>query len=278
MISPILCYNAEIWGYEYCESIERVQLKFCKQILRLNSSTATPAVLGELGRLPLCTSYMKRCVKYFTKLLVMDNSRYPKACYNMLLELDIAGRTTWVTHVKSLLFSFGFGYVWVSQEVGHIGKFINMFTQRVQDCYFQVWCSNRNDSRKLSTYSQFKSLLQPEKYLACVVKKHCMYALCRLRTSSHRLEIELGRRNNIERQFRFCRLCLKQNVFVIEDEFHFLLVCPCYIVLRSKHCLQNIPMTSHGFKMLMTTQNDLLLNNLAAFVYEAFKVRDALLI
>jgi hypothetical protein len=28
MISPILCYNSEIWGYEYCDEIERVHVKF----------------------------------------------------------------------------------------------------------------------------------------------------------------------------------------------------------------------------------------------------------
>jgi hypothetical protein len=65
MISPILCYNSEIWGYECCDDIERVHVKFCKNILRLNSSATTPAVLGEVGRLPLCTLYMNKCVKYF---------------------------------------------------------------------------------------------------------------------------------------------------------------------------------------------------------------------
>jgi hypothetical protein len=49
MISPILCYNSEIWGYEYCDDIEYMS-NSVKNILRLNScDTISPAVFGEVG-------------------------------------------------------------------------------------------------------------------------------------------------------------------------------------------------------------------------------------
>jgi hypothetical protein len=41
----------------------------------------------------------------------------PKACYNVLVRLDNAGNVTWATHIKTLVYQFGFGYVWISQEV-----------------------------------------------------------------------------------------------------------------------------------------------------------------
>ncbi len=46
------------------------------------------AVLGDLGRFILSTSYMKRCIMYWIKLVSMSNHRYPKKCCNMLFQLD----------------------------------------------------------------------------------------------------------------------------------------------------------------------------------------------
>ena len=44
--------------------------------------------------------------------------------------------------------------------------------------------------------------------------------------------IEKGRHLGIDRNFRNCQIFLKSNVFVIEDEFHFMMVCPEYEHLR----------------------------------------------
>ena len=57
----------------------------------------------------------------------MPNHRYPVNCYKMLKSLDDVGRRTWATSVKDLLFRYGFGYVWVSQDVGDINVFIYTF-------------------------------------------------------------------------------------------------------------------------------------------------------
>ncbi len=35
MISPVLTYGCEIWGYEKCTMLERLHLKFCKYLLGL---------------------------------------------------------------------------------------------------------------------------------------------------------------------------------------------------------------------------------------------------
>ena len=43
--------------------------------------------------------------------------------------------------------------------------------------------------------------------------------------SSHKLQIEIGRYKNIEREKRLCKLCSMQK---IEIEEHFLLECPAY--------------------------------------------------
>ena len=45
------------------------------------------------------------------------------------------------------------------------------------------------------------------------------------------LFIEKGRHSGIARYNRLCKCCSRND---IEDEYHFILVCPCYLDLRQK--------------------------------------------
>ena len=92
MILPILTYGSEVWGFTVYDNIEMVQRKFCRQYLKVSSTTSNVAVLGECGRHPLYIFYMTRCIKYWLKVLQMENTRYPNACYKMLKRLDDLGR------------------------------------------------------------------------------------------------------------------------------------------------------------------------------------------
>ena len=93
----------------------------------LSQNTCDFLALGECGRLPLCTTYILNCVKYWLSIIRTNNVRYPKQCYYMLLQLDEAGRTNWTTHIKNLLFSYGFGHVWIFHDVGDDKEFLRIF-------------------------------------------------------------------------------------------------------------------------------------------------------
>ena len=53
LVSPVVHYNCEIWGFHAEREVERTHLLFCKRILKLNSTTADYFISGELGRYPL---------------------------------------------------------------------------------------------------------------------------------------------------------------------------------------------------------------------------------
>ena len=40
---------------------------------------------------------------------------------------------------KKILFSYGYGYVWMNEEAGDINMFIRAFKQRIVDCSKQDW-------------------------------------------------------------------------------------------------------------------------------------------
>ena len=68
----------------------------------------------------------------------------------------------------------------------------------------------------------FKDKCMPDPYLDIVDSKNAII-LCKFRTTNHRLPIELGRWQNIERNNRLCLLC---DTNPIGDEFHYILQCP----------------------------------------------------
>ena len=98
MIKPILCYAAELWGFEIAGNIEKVHDQFCKRFLKLPQCRAFNAFArGECGRYPLYIEYFCRCIKYWVKLTRMNPIRLPHKCYKMLRNLDETGRVTWAT-------------------------------------------------------------------------------------------------------------------------------------------------------------------------------------
>ena len=53
LITPVLCYAAEVWGFYAGPDIEWLHFKFCEQMLRVKKYTQNDFVYGELGRVPM---------------------------------------------------------------------------------------------------------------------------------------------------------------------------------------------------------------------------------
>ena len=75
-------------------------------------------------------------------------------------------------------------------------------------------------------------MLYVERYITDLKQWKLRNALTRFRTSCHDLNIAVGRDMNVDREFRYCNFCLQNNATCIEDEFHFLFICPRYNAYR----------------------------------------------
>ena len=123
-------------------------------------------------------------------------------------------------------------------------------------------------------YARFKHEFEMEHYLDFITEKKYKIALTKFRLSSHDLAIERGRFEHIERNNRLCRYC---NLNMIENEYHFLLVCPLYRDLRKKYfqiyyC--HWP-TMNKFDDLMAKTSKHAILNLSKFVFYAMRLRDS---
>ena len=86
-------------------------------------------------------------------------NRYPYHCYKMLKRLDVAERITWASKVEEILFTYGFGYAWVYENIGDGNNFMTLFKQRLIDCSKQNWRRQIDNSNKAHYYRYFMTEL-----------------------------------------------------------------------------------------------------------------------
>ena len=183
------------------------------------------------------------------------------------------GRTNWVTHDKNILYRYGFGFAFMNHGVGDTNSFLSLFKKTD---YGQEWQSNVSDSPKLLSYKLYKYDFVLEHYLHIVDIRKYMIALSRFRCSNHKLEIEIGRHSGIPRNKRLCKYCLEnRSVANVEDEYHFICICPQYINLRNKYFGVTFLANLNNFIKIMSSKTKKEVINLACFIYHASKVKIA---
>lgn len=137
--------------------------------------------------------------------------------------------------------------------------------------FIQKWQNLVRESSKLSLYCQIKNNYDFEYYLDILKLNKFRNAYASLRLSCHDLEIERGRYAGQTRESRVCKLCKK----LVEDEYHFVLICQTYNEIRISYIPQKYYRNPnvHKFIMLMSTTNAKLIQDLALYIYYAFEKR-----
>ena len=197
-VAPILFYGAEIWGSERRNQVEKNTLTVSANFVPgVGQNAHSAAVLGERGRLPLSIQYQKRYIKYWLKLIKMPENLSLNICYKMQVSFENTYRKGWITDLIQLLFSNGFEHVWILQGVGNEELFLKAMVLRMTDIAKQTWSNEITRSSKLSS-KEFKTLLNPEKYLQVVNNYFIRRQLIRFRISNYQLLIEKGRHRGID--------------------------------------------------------------------------------
>ena len=104
----------------------------------------------------------------------------------------------------------------------------------LQDQFKQTWIENIQNNSKTLNYRLFKDNLEFENYFD-ILEDRDLFIFCHFRTVNHKLPIEYGRWNNIQRENRVYNLCNSQD---LGDEFHYLLKCSFMSDMR-KNCIDN---------------------------------------
>ena len=271
-VGSVLNYACEIWGYSKSKAIERIHLKFCKRILQVKSSTNSMAVYGELGRYPLYISRYIKIIKYWYKLLDTKNIIL-KTIYKQAFQDCIKGKKNWVYNVKKIFDDYGMFEIFKNPVTHNSNQILIVLKQRMIDCFQQEWFSKINSSSVLTVYRGIKTSFAKEEYLDTLPLNVRGY-ICKFRISAHSLNVQSGRyaNNRIPRNERICKLC---NMEEVEDEYHFVLICPKYMQLRKKYISDFFYTKPSMYKLvtlMRSNKNDTLIK-LASFIRSALSIR-----
>ena len=235
----------------------------------MRAQTPNLCIYGELGKTTLDITRKERILKYWCKIINSPDSLI-HAIYRDQVDNNV--RDSWASNVKRLINDLGFNYLLHCDYVTELQ--LAKLVERLHDQYYQSWYSSVDSSPKLANYKLFKTQAGIEKYNACVLNEKYRIALSRFRCSAHSLAVEEGRYRNIERAERKCIFC---PLNIIEDEYHFLLVCPFYREIR-KSCLPNYycrwPSKQKFIRLLQSSQTGTI-NKLAKYLFLATAHRNA---
>ena len=226
LVSPILNFGSEVWGFYKSPSIETVHLQYCKKILGVKQSTQNDFVYGELGRTDYQSHRYIIIIKYWLKIINSEEMKYIKQIYNTKLnDLTLQpSKQNWASCVKDLLSRLGFLEVWEAQGVGNANAFMNIFKQRIKDVFTQQWHARLENSTRARCYLTFATF-KYQQYLDNLNIVKYRKSLSRLRLSSHRLEVEVGRwakPNKIPYEDRKCQVCFSVRCILIYEKYIFI--------------------------------------------------------
>ena len=155
---------------------------------------------------------------------------------------DGSDSSEWLATVKFLLKLLDMEEYFLHPSVISTDKFTTFCANKIKQKFIEQWkmmisrdTSNAGKSNKLRFYSCFKTSFVMEAYLDSVNDFHIRKNIAKFRCSDHTLEIETGRHKKMNVNERICKVCNTG----IENEMHFLAICPLYTTLRDRYFKNN---------------------------------------
>jgi hypothetical protein len=269
-VQSILLYSSEVWGLQRLDTLERIHLLACKRFLGVPIKTPNKMVYSELGRYPIYINSTLRVIKYWFRLLHMNEDRLPKQAYLMMIEEDLNGRKCWVSQVRELLCTTGYNYVWLNQGVPNETSFLSSLKQRLIDLFIQEWYVTVRDKDRYVFYRSIVSNFGSADYLLHVDIYCFRVVMTQMRLGV--LPINSNRcRYSDSAIDKMCPYCAN----AIENEEHVFRHCPLYKDLRKRYCSLNYE--SASIAQYFDSKNSELSRNTAKYIFFAMRRRQRFL-
>jgi hypothetical protein len=198
--------------------------------------TSVEVARGELGWLSLKARRDIKILKYWGKVVNMDNHRLVKAIYQECKCRTVRLKGSFCFSTRKVLVGLKLEHLWESEQIGAYKDWVTFAVACVKRRDEEEWLKCLLEKDKLRWYRQIKSELKREDYLSWDIPSEHRILYARLRSGTHWLRMETGRWRKEPEHERICMACVTGKV---ESESHFLLDCYVYHGLR-KSMLQSI--------------------------------------
>lgn len=231
IITPILLYGCEVWGFENLKIIESVQTDFCKLLLKVNKRTPHYLLYSETGLFPLYITVQSRCIKYWSNVMTGKDTKFVKnivTCMHYYYNIG-EQKSKWLQFIDECLSSNGFNYVFQNPHMYEH----RIFTTRLENQFIQEWQQYLDGSNRCILYRAIK----PQFGFCDILdttQTHLLTYFTRFKVGNHKLPVETGRWDGTPFAERYCQRCPRE----IGDEFHYLFTCPLFTNERNKFIKQ----------------------------------------
>ena len=268
-VLPVLTYGCELWGFQSCDIVQKLQLRFYKMVLRLKQSTPSYMIFGDLGKYPVDIIIKTRMLMFWFKLVKnLNTNKLSSTVYAFLLKLynDGTNENKYLSTIKQTLVDVGLPNLWQSQDISNVNItwFKSHVKQSLIDNFLQGWYSKVDRDSVYTNFRMFKSHFKQEPFIS-LLPNNCIVTLLRFRTTNNFLPVNCLRYENINRHERLCTKCTLNEV---GDEFHFILVCPFFSAKRKEILPKyyNSRPNAIKFQSLMSSTHKQLLLKLKHFI------------
>ena len=190
-------------------------------------------VYGETGRFPLQLAVEKKMISYWLRIINEKQHKLTNLMYRLLFKLFESNtyRSSWLEKIKSILDKCGLPCIWINQNLGLDTRAIKtIIFERMKDIEINTWFSDVESFDQCSNYRIFKQVFTFEKYLVNLDYEDRLL-FCRFRCGNHKLPITYNRHLH-DSSVTLCHLC---NMNCVADEYHYVLVCPNFVRLRTQY-------------------------------------------
>ena len=265
-VIPILDYHSSVWGYKDYSVIDAVQNRSIRYFLGVHRFAPKLAINGDIGWLPAKERRWYTILRYWNRLINMDNSRLCKKVF--LWDYNIC-TNNWSADIKYIMNKIGLTRCFERLEACDT----NSGYKRLQEVYTHEWNQKLLSVPKLRTHRTYKTSYNVEKYVLMNLSRRQRSILAQYRIGILPLRVETGRYIGEKPEERICKICQSGQ---IEDEMHFLFNCTLYNDLRLT--LISVIPQEHSFLTLSAVDKlNLLMNDYsrqtAKYLSSAFEKR-----
>lgn len=216
-VTPVLDYGSGIWGHSKHNHSEIIQNKAIRYFLGVHSFTPVPAIQGEMGWLTCKYRKYLNMFRLWNRIIKMPCDRLPRQI------LDYEHNSifhNWTKEMGKLFRKIELSNIYL----GKLSCDLANIKIRLLKLNEADWRSILPNKPKLRSYVEYKSEYEIEKYVN-LNNKFERSMIAKVRCGILKLKIESGRFNNTPLGERICELCDTDSV---EDEKHFICLCPHY--------------------------------------------------
>ena len=177
-------------------------LSLCHVIPRRDRFAPIAALQGDTGWLPCVYRQWISIIRYWNRLILLDENRLTKTVFNSDYE-TCQNKNNWCSDIKNMLGTIGLSDHFYNRETVDL----SYATRKTKEHFTSQRRNSIAQTPKLKTYKLFKNAHTTDQYILLNLQKNERSMLAQLRCGILPLRIETGRYTGEPADSRLCIFC-----------------------------------------------------------------------